>query len=67
MKKFGKLEMKINGVAVTEASDMHTCYALKNKDGHVWKPNGDGQYEISAHIAGATEYSYFRVSSFIFL
>jgi hypothetical protein len=61
------VEMKINGVVVTEASDMHTCFALKNKDGHVWKADENGQYTIAARVTGADSYSFIHFSSFIFM
>jgi hypothetical protein len=63
-----KVEMKINGVEVTEASDISKCFALKNQDGHVWKPDENGKYRIEARITGEDEsYSFIRISSFIFL
>jgi len=34
--QYGTLEIKVNGVPVTEVSDMKQCYALKNKNGHSW-------------------------------
>ena len=67
IKAMGKIEMVINGEKVTEASNMHSCYALKNKKGHVWQPNENGQYEIRGRISGTNDYSYLRFSSFVFL
>ncbi|CAB9503273.1 expressed unknown protein [Seminavis robusta] len=65
--KKGKAEMTINGVKVTEASGMHTCYALRNKDGHVWKPNKDGQYEIKTRITGAEKHAFIRFSAIVLI
>lgn len=65
VKKFGTLEMTINGVPVTEKSNMHSCFALKHKDGHVWKPNANGQYEIKARLSESEKYAYLKFSSFI--
>lgn len=63
--KLGKVKIVINGEEVTEASNMDECYALRNKNGHVWKPNADGRYEIQIRIAGSSVYSFIHISSFI--
>ncbi|CAB9505449.1 expressed unknown protein [Seminavis robusta] len=65
--KKGTVEMTINGVPVTEASDMHTCYSLKHKDGHVWKPNSNGQYEIKTRITGAESHAFIRFSAVVLI
>lgn len=60
--------MTINGEEVTEASNMHTCFALKNKKGHVWKPNAQGKYEIKTRVIaghGGEDYNYIRFSAFV--
>lgn len=67
IKAMGTIEMEINGQKVTEASNMHSCYALKNSKGHVWQPNSNGQYEIRAKITNAEKYAYLRFSSFVVL
>ena len=66
-RKYGTLERRINGELVTEASDMQQCYVLKNANGPVWKPNADGQYEITMKSNAGTNYAYWRFSSFVFL
>jgi len=63
----GKVEITINGEPVTEITEMNRCVALKNKDGHTWKPNKNGQYEIEMEIKNASKYSFVRLSSFIIL
>lgn len=63
--KIPNVEILINGEAVVEASDMNTCYALKNKDGHVWKANADGRYQIKVRVAESEELHYVRLSAFI--
>ena len=65
--KYGKMEISINGVEVTEASNMEDCHALKHENGHVWKPNDAGKYEIAIHIKNAAEWSFLHISSFILL
>ena len=65
--KYGQLEITINGEKVTEASDMNTCYALKNHNGHIWRPNANGKFDIQIQIKDATDYSFVRISSFILL
>ena len=63
--KMPKVEITVNGEQVVEASDMHTCYLLKNKNGHVFKPNKDGKYEIKVRVEENEDYSYIRFSSFV--
>jgi hypothetical protein len=63
----GTAEMTINGVKITEASNMHQCLALKHGNSHVWEPNDNGQYEIKVRVTGGTDWGYIRFSSFIFL
>ena len=66
--KIGHLEVQVNGVAVEELVPMSgSCYSLQNVDGHVWTPNQNGKYEISASIVDASSWSYIRFSSFILL
>jgi len=67
--QMGRVEITINGEPVTEITEMdwQKCNALKNKDGHRWKPNQSGQYEIEMEITNATIYSFVRLSSFILL
>lgn len=65
--KYGTMEMTINGVKVTEASDMEDCHALMNADGHRWKANADGKYEISIKLNQGAERSYLRFSSFVLM
>ncbi|CAB9509111.1 expressed unknown protein [Seminavis robusta] len=67
LESMGQLEIKINGEKVTEASDMHTCFALKNIGGHIWFPNANGQYKIEMTIKDASAYSYVRFTSFVLI
>ena len=65
--KYGTMEMTINGVKVTEASDMDDCHALMNADGHRWKANANGKYEISIKLNQGAERSFLRFSSFVLM
>jgi hypothetical protein len=76
LKAMGHIEMEVNGVRVTEASDLHLCTALMHDDPdpnlrHIWKPNAEGKYEFRVRIADTDptrrQFSYLRISSFIFL
>ena len=67
MDKIGHLELQVNGIAVTDVSEMAGCYSLHHADGHVWTANQDGKYDISVRIANASSWSYIRFSSFILL
>lgn len=68
MDEIGHLELQVDGVAVEELLPMSgSCYSLQNADGHVWIPNQNGKYEISARIVDASSWSYIRFSSFILL
>ena len=63
--KIAKVEITVNGEPVVEASDMGTCFALKNKNGHVWQPNSEGRYEIKIRVTESENFSYIRVSAFV--
>jgi hypothetical protein len=64
---WGHVDITINGEPVTEATEMHRCIALKNYDGHTWKPNQNGQFEVEVEIANANKYSFIQFSSIILL
>ena len=60
------MKMEVNGVPVVEASNMDNCYALKHKDGHIWKPNKQGKYEVKVKVEkGKEDMNYIKFSSFI--
>ena len=69
-KEFGKLEMEVNGVAVSDTFCLHKCCALRHDDADQdarlqWKPNDDGRYMFRARITNASKYGFARFSSFI--
>jgi len=61
----GNATMTVNGERVTAMKSLSDCSLLQNKDGFVWKPNGNGQYEIGVKVHQKNGYS--RITSFIFL
>lgn len=70
IKTYGRIEMEVNGISVTERSNMGgSCFALQHEENgtpsHIWQPNKDGKYEIRARIIDAENYAYIRFSSFI--
>ena len=46
----------MNGNEVVALSHMGNCALLKGRQGHVWQPNANGQYEISARINSEGSY-----------
>jgi hypothetical protein len=59
----GKASMRVNNVTVRQMTTIDNCSFLKNADGHIWKPNKDGRFEISAKVHESK--SYTRISSFV--
>lgn len=58
----GKAEMEVNGVKATSYTKiMQNCNFVGNAEGHVWKPNEDGKFQIRAKTN--EEGSYLRFSS----
>jgi hypothetical protein len=48
--QFDMAEMQVNGVNVTTLTGFDRCSFLKHVDGHVWKPNSDGRFQIRAKV-----------------
>ena len=70
--EYGRLELEVNGVMVSETVCLHRCCALRHEDtdqalSYRWTPNAQDQYEVKAQITDATKYAYARFSSFIAL
>ena len=63
--KIPKVEILVNGEPVVENSNMHTCFALKNKNGHAFEPNKDGNYEIKMRVEENPKLHYVRFSALI--
>jgi hypothetical protein len=60
----GMAEMEVNGLKVTTLTEFsEDCSFLRNVDGHVWKPNSGGRFQIRAKVN--TEKSHVRFSSFV--
>jgi hypothetical protein len=59
----GMAEMEVNGVKVAALTPFNACSFLRNVDGHVWKPNSDGRFEIRAKVNKVK--SYIRFSSIV--
>jgi hypothetical protein len=59
----GMAEMEVNGVKVTTLTEFDKCSFLRHVDGHVWKPNSDGRFQIRAKVN--TEKSHIRFSSIV--
>jgi hypothetical protein len=59
----GMAEMEVNGVKVANLTKFDDCEFLKHSDGHVWKPNSDGRFQIRAKVN--TEKSFLRFSSIV--
>jgi len=70
--EFGRIEMEVNGIKVTDVKCMNLCCALLRDDPdyasrYKWEPNADGKYEFRTQITDATQYGYARFSSFVLL
>ena len=68
--EFGKIEMEVNGVTVTDAKCFSKCCALRHGDldgypSFKWPSNADGTYDIRIRITESSKYAYARFSSFI--
>jgi hypothetical protein len=63
--QLGHLEVQVNGVAVTQLTEVKDVRFLKHAGGHVFPHNGTGQFEIRARVT--LQGGYFRPTSFIFL
>jgi hypothetical protein len=61
--QFYMVEMEVNGVKVASLTEFDRCSFLKHSDGHVWKPNSDGRFEIRAKVNKVK--SYMRLSSIV--
>jgi hypothetical protein len=59
----GMAEMEVNGIKVKALTRFNQCSFLKNVDGHVWKPNSEGRFQIRAKVN--TEESHIRLSSIV--
>jgi hypothetical protein len=59
----GMAEMEVNGVKVTSLTEFSDCSFLKHVDGHVWKPNSDGRFQIRAKVNAKK--SHVRFSSIV--
>jgi hypothetical protein len=59
----GMAEMEVNGVKVANLTKFDDCDFLKHTDGHVWKPNSDGRFQIRAKVN--KEKSYLRFSTIV--
>jgi hypothetical protein len=59
----GMAEMEVNGVKVVSLTEFTGCYFLRHVDGHVWKPNSDGRFQIRAKVN--TKMSHIRFSSIV--
>jgi len=78
----GDLEMTINDVPVTKYDTLiktryshldgclgmgHDNDAESSKSEYTWKADGNGKYVVTARIANATRWSYFKISSLILM
>jgi hypothetical protein len=59
----GLAEMEVNGVKVANLTKVDDCDLLKHSDGHVWKPNSDGKFQIRAKVN--KEKMYIRFSTIV--
>jgi hypothetical protein len=60
----GKAEIRVNGIRVTNLTKFdNDCNFLKNNDGHVWKPNSDGLFQLRVKVN--EERSFVRFSSIV--
>ena len=59
----GMAEMEVNGVKVADLTKFDDCDFLKHSDGHVWKPNSDGRFQIRAKVN--EENGYLRFSAIV--
>jgi hypothetical protein len=59
----GIAEMEVNGIEVKALTEFDSCSFLKHVDGHVWKPNSEGRFQIRAKVNA--ENSFIRLSSIV--
>lgn len=60
----GKVTVEVNGVAVANMTAIdQECELLKNDNGHMWKPNSKGRFQIRSKVN--EEKSFVRFSSFV--
>jgi hypothetical protein len=55
--------MRVNGAPVTNLTEFGDCAFLRGDHGHIWQPNANGQYEITATVHKDEE--FMRFSAFI--